>query len=86
MESAILPGIYDPPLADEDVRVSTERAHELTRRLAREEGLLVGHLERRRACGDCLDLAGADPRRRDRHGLSRRRHEYLTERFWEGQD
>ena len=42
MESAIVPGIYDPLLADEDIRVSTERAHELTRRLAAEEGLLVG--------------------------------------------
>ena len=29
-------------LADEDVRVTTEQAHELTRRLAAEEGLLVG--------------------------------------------
>jgi cysteine synthase B len=42
MESAIVPGIYDPVLADEDLRVTTERAHELTRRLASEEGLLVG--------------------------------------------
>ena len=42
MESAIVPGIYDPVLADEDLRVSTERAHELSRRLAAEEGLLVG--------------------------------------------
>ncbi len=42
MESAIVPGIYDPKLADEDVRVSTEEAHELTRRLAVQVGLLVG--------------------------------------------
>ena len=42
MESAIVPGIYDPTLADEDLRISTERAHELVRRLAREEGLLAG--------------------------------------------
>jgi len=42
METAIVPGIYDPTLADRDLRVSTERAHELTRRLASEEGLLVG--------------------------------------------
>lgn len=41
MESAIVPGIYDPTLADEDVRVSTEEAHELTRQLA-QDGLLVG--------------------------------------------
>ena len=42
MESAIVPGIYDPALADEDLRVSTEESWELTRRLARDEGLLVG--------------------------------------------
>ena len=42
MESAIVPGIYDPLLADDDVRVGTEEAQEMTRRLARQEGLLVG--------------------------------------------
>jgi cysteine synthase B len=42
MGSAIVPGIYDPALADEQVEVATEDAHEMTRRLAREEGLFVG--------------------------------------------
>jgi cysteine synthase B len=42
METAIVPRIYDPSLADEDLRVSTEAAHEMVRRLAKEEGLLVG--------------------------------------------
>jgi cysteine synthase B len=42
MESAIVPGIYDPDVADVDLRVSTEAAHAMTRRLAKEEGLLVG--------------------------------------------
>ena len=42
METAIVPPIYDPSLADEDLRVSTETAHTMVRRLAREEGLLVG--------------------------------------------
>ncbi len=42
MESAIVPGIYDATLADADIRVGTEEAYEMTRRLAREEGLLVG--------------------------------------------
>ena len=42
METAIVPAIYDPSLADEDLRVSTEAAHTMVRRLAREEGLLVG--------------------------------------------
>ncbi len=42
MESALVPGIYDPSLADVDMRVSTEEAYDTTRRLAVEEGLLVG--------------------------------------------
>ena len=42
METAIVPGIYDPTLADEDMRVATEDAYTMVRRLAREEGLLVG--------------------------------------------
>ena len=42
MASAIVPGIYDATLADHAAEVSTEAAHEMTRRLAREEGLLVG--------------------------------------------
>jgi len=42
MRSALVPGIYDPALADEAVEVATEDAQEMTRRLAREEGLLVG--------------------------------------------
>jgi len=42
METAIVPGIYDPSLADQDMRVSTEDAYTMVRRLAREEGLLVG--------------------------------------------
>jgi cysteine synthase B len=42
METALVPGIYDPAIADEQIEVSTEAALEMTRRLAREEGLLVG--------------------------------------------
>jgi cysteine synthase B len=42
METAIVPPIYDPSLADEDLRVATEAAHTMVRRLAREEGLMVG--------------------------------------------
>jgi S-sulfo-L-cysteine synthase (O-acetyl-L-serine-dependent) len=37
-----MPGIYDPTLADETVEIATEEAQEMTRRLAREEGLFVG--------------------------------------------
>src|SRR5207249_5038273 len=42
MASAIVPGIYDPKLADEDLLIGTERAYSMVRRLAREEGLLAG--------------------------------------------
>src|SRR5262245_50190704 len=41
METAIVPGIYDPSLADEDLGISTEEAFDVTRRLAK-EGLFVG--------------------------------------------
>jgi cysteine synthase B len=42
METAIVPAIYDPGLADENMVVSTEEAYTMVRRLAAEEGLLVG--------------------------------------------
>ena len=42
LETAIVPGIYDPCIADHNVEVATEDAHAMTRRLAREEGLFVG--------------------------------------------
>jgi len=42
MESAIVPGIYDSALADESYEISTEEAHQFTRRLGKREGLLVG--------------------------------------------
>ncbi len=40
--SAIQPGIYDPDLPDRTVEIATEDAHEMTRRLAREEGYFAG--------------------------------------------
>ncbi len=42
METALVPGIYDPRVADEQILTSTEEAHEMVLRLAREEGILVG--------------------------------------------
>jgi S-sulfo-L-cysteine synthase (O-acetyl-L-serine-dependent) len=80
MESAIVPGIYDEKLADQDVRVGTEEAYEMTRRLAQEEGLLVG-------ISSGANLAGALKVAREGavivvvfcDGGER----YLSERFWE---
>ncbi len=42
MASAMVPKIYDAGLADEDLGVGSEESYALVRRLAREEGLLVG--------------------------------------------
>ena len=42
MASAMVPKIYDSALADENMSVTTEDAHRMVRRLARDEGLLVG--------------------------------------------
>jgi S-sulfo-L-cysteine synthase (O-acetyl-L-serine-dependent) len=42
LETALMPGIYDMRLADQNVEVSTHEALQMVQRLAREEGLLVG--------------------------------------------
>ncbi len=82
MATAMVPAIYDPELADEHVFVETEAAYAMVRRLAREEGLLVGP-----SSGAAL-VAALRVARRDRgahvavifpDGGSR----YLSERFWE---
>jgi cysteine synthase B len=81
MDSAIVPGIYDPTLADEDLRIDTERAYRMVRRLAREEGLLAG-ISSGAAVAAMIDVA----RRLDRgivvtvfpDGAEK----YLSESFW----
>ncbi|NJK72278.1 MAG: cysteine synthase family protein [Synechococcaceae cyanobacterium SM2_3_60] len=42
METALKPAIYDPALPDRTVEVATEAAQTMVKRLAREEGLMVG--------------------------------------------
>jgi cysteine synthase B len=42
MATALVPGIYDPTLADEQIEVDTEDAHRMALHLARLEGLMVG--------------------------------------------
>jgi S-sulfo-L-cysteine synthase (O-acetyl-L-serine-dependent) len=85
MDSAIVPGIYDPTLADEDLRVSSERAYALVRRLAREEGLLAG-ISSGAALAVSLDVA-----RRLESGVivtifPDGAEKYLTDSFWTAND
>jgi cysteine synthase B len=86
MPSAMVPAIYDSTLADEDLSVSTEAAHAMVRRLAREEGLLVGissgaamaaalEVARRAAGGSVVVTVFPD-------GAEK----YLTESFWTADD
>lgn len=85
MPTAIVPGIYDPRLADEDLGVRTEDAYKMVKRLAREEGLLVGPSAGAALVG-CFQVARALP-------LAQRAvivtvfpdsgDKYLSERFWE---
>jgi S-sulfo-L-cysteine synthase (O-acetyl-L-serine-dependent) len=84
MSSALVPRIYDPSLADDDLGIATEDAYAMARRLAREEGLLVGTSAGAAVAG-CLEVA-----RRHRGGpavivtvLPDSGERYLTERFWE---
>ena len=42
MASAIVPEIYDPTIADRNLGTPTEEAYEMVKRLARDEGILVG--------------------------------------------
>jgi cysteine synthase B len=82
MESAIVPSIYDATLADQDERAGTEDAYTLTRRLATEEGLLVGI-----SSGAALSV-GLRVASRLESGVvvmifCDGGEKYLSERFWE---
>ncbi|MFS8860665.1 PLP-dependent cysteine synthase family protein [Synechococcus sp. B60.1] len=81
MATALKPEIYDPTLPDRHVEVSTEAAQKMVKRLAREEGLLVGisaganvvaalQVARQLSAGVVVTIFcdGAD--------------KYLSERFW----
>jgi cysteine synthase B len=85
MATAIVPGIYDASLADENQAVRTEDAHHWVRRLAREEGLLVG-VSSGAALHVCMEVARRIPR--GRHAVivtifPDSGDKYLSERFWD---
>ncbi len=85
MPTAIVPGIYDEKLADDNIWIETEDAYEMTRRMAREEGVLVGI-----SAGANLTAArkiAADLVRQSKRGyivtvLCDGAEKYLSEPFW----
>jgi cysteine synthase B len=82
METAIVPGIYDPRLADQDMRVSTEDAYTMVRRLAREEGLLVG-ISGGAALAAALDVAKSAANAVIVTIFPDSADKYMSERFWQ---
>ncbi len=86
MGSAIVPAIYNPHLADRALEVETEAAHAMARRLAREEGLLVG-VSAAAAVVASLSIAREEAEAGRRAVivtvLCDGADKYLSERFWE---
>jgi len=85
MASAIIPKIYDSSLADADLAISTEDAYAMAKRLAREEGLLVG-ISAAAAVVGCLQLGRQ--LKKNEHTvfvtiLCDSGDKYLSERFWQ---
>ncbi len=83
LPSAIVPRIYDPTVGDENLEIATEEAYAMVKRLAREEGLLVG-ISAGAALVGALRVA-----RTTRPGgvvvtiFPDAADKYLSERFWE---
>ena len=83
MDTAIVPGIYDRSLADEDLRIDTERAYAMVRRLAREEGLLAG-ISSGAAVAAMVDVASRLERGVVVTVFPDGAEKYLSEGFWNG--
>ena len=83
LETAIVPPIYDPTVADDAIECRTEDAYVMVKRLAREEGLLVG-VSAGANVHSALQVAKTAPT-----GsvivtiLCDSADRYLSERFWE---
>ena len=86
MPTAIRPGFYDDQLADGNLWVETEDAYKMVRRLAREEGLLVGISS---GCNvHAAALVARDLAARGEQGmivtvLCDSAEKYLSEHFWD---
>ncbi|MGA8438032.1 MAG: PLP-dependent cysteine synthase family protein [Candidatus Sulfotelmatobacter sp.] len=86
MATAIAPRIYDPKLADDNIEIATEDAYAMARRMARENGLLLGISA---AAGIAASLAISQQLqlRKEQQAvvvtiLCDSGDKYLSERFW----
>ncbi len=85
MPTAIVPKIYDATLADANIEISTEAAYAMCKRLAREEGLLVG-ISAAAAVVGAEQIARTIPEGEQAvivTILCDSADKYLSERFWE---
>ncbi len=87
LASAIVPKIYDDSVADDDIGVATEAAYDAVKRLAREEGLLVG-ISAGAAAAGCVEVAARlNPEERRNAVIVTvfpdSADKYLSERFWD---
>jgi cysteine synthase B len=86
MPTAIKPGIYDEYFPDRQIGVSTEATYEIARRLAREEGYLVGISAASAMVGALQvaeELAGAGEPGVIVTLLPDNAYKYLSETFWQ---
>jgi len=86
MPSAIVPGFYDENLADANLWIETEDAYAMVRRLAREEGLLVGISSGCNVHAACLvarEIAGRGESATIVTVLCDSAEKYLSEHFWD---
>ena len=82
MESAIVPSIYDPMIADENRATATEDAYEMVKRVAREEGVLIG-ISAGAAVATALEVARETESGTVVTILCDGADKYLSENFWE---
>jgi len=82
MPTAIVPGIYDASLADENLWIETEEAYAMLKRLAREEGLLVG-ISSGASVAAALKVAARVERGVVVTVLCDGADKYLSEHFWD---
>lgn len=81
MQSAIRPGFYDERLPDHHLEIHTEDALTMTRRLAREEGLLVG-ISSGAAAYAAIEVAQSLRQGVVATVFPDSGYKYLSERFW----